>query len=73
MNVVHTCKGCGASLESESEVLRLVPRPPAEPPEWGYAHVGHERTARGWQSTGTRGRLIDLERERNPNLNLGGT
>jgi|SoiMethySBSTD1v2_1073268.scaffolds.fasta_scaffold613320_2 hypothetical protein len=69
-SVIHVCEGCGDRLQPSDEVRAIyreladvtggedVPRP-----RWAYTHLGHEPRTREYRIIG-RGRLSDLERER---------
>lgn len=76
MNVVHRCMGCHKPLEADSDVVEV--RWQETRPNTGtldvqtdtrtaYVHTGHHGA---YSTTGRTGKLIDLERRRNPNLNL---
>lgn len=64
------CRGCGEPLRPLDEVRALY-RELSDPdgghlsgePRWGYSHLGHEPSGTDYRITG-RGRLLDLERER---------
>ena len=69
-SVIYLCEGCGGRLESGDEV-RAIYRELADviggdeviTPRWAYTHLGHEPQGRAYRIIG-RGRLADLERER---------
>lgn len=66
----YRCRGCGGQLRAQDEV-RAVYRELTDPEgghpsgesRWGYTHLGHEPAGTNYRITG-RGRLLDLERER---------
>ena len=69
-NVVYLCLGCGDRLQPSDEVRALyreladvIGGDEVVTPRWAYTHLGHEPQGRAYRIIG-RGRLADLERER---------
>jgi hypothetical protein len=70
MESTYECEGCGDRLHPSDEV-RAIYRELADvageqegvKPRWGYTHLGHEPPGTAYRIIG-RGRLADLERER---------
>ena len=69
-SVIYQCEGCGDRLQPSDDVRALyreladvVGGDEVTRPRWVYTHLGHEPQTTEYRIIG-RGRLSDLERER---------